>query len=285
LISADLNDAPHIRGRISKALQLAGMLRRNLLGNRNVWKEVKRQILTGMILPTLLDGIEHCVISAAMFNEMTSAYHRIIRSCLRLSPHSQRKHRVTSEETLRRMGMEPLHHYVDMKILGYAGHVERMGPKRIPKRMRDCHMTTTRPRGGPPKRHNKQVHQSLTRKGIDIATWRSVAQDKTRWAKSIRAPSVLKSARLTTKKRRAPAPWELKPDLLIGKIVEKKFGRTWNLGTIVDFDTDENTGEYIWHILYDDGDREDNSAAQLDKIICWDMSTIMGTVMESFVAC
>jgi hypothetical protein len=58
LIHEDLRDDHNTRQRTRKAGQMFGLLRRNLIGSKSVWKEVKRRVLTGMMLPILLDGCE-----------------------------------------------------------------------------------------------------------------------------------------------------------------------------------------------------------------------------------
>jgi hypothetical protein len=38
---------------------------------------------------------------------------------------------------LRRLGLQPLHYYVDLKVLGFAGHMQRMPACRLPQLLRD----------------------------------------------------------------------------------------------------------------------------------------------------
>jgi hypothetical protein len=157
IISCDLKDDYHLRTRISKATQIFGALKQRLLGNNQVWRQVKRVVFEAMILPTLLDGIESCVVSQRLMDELTSAFHRMVRGALRITPYTQRKYKLTSETLLGRLGLHPLHYYVDLKVLGYAGHVERMDKTRMPKRIRDGQLLGPRKVGGQFKNHKSFV--------------------------------------------------------------------------------------------------------------------------------
>jgi hypothetical protein len=160
IISTTLTDSKHLKSRMSKAAQVFGALGKNVFRNKQVWKMVKAQILKSMILPVLLDGAECCVISAKVMAEMETLYHRFIRSCLRISPYTQRKYKLSSEELLRRMGMEPLHYYLDLKILAYAGHIVRMPNYRLPKIVRSGHVRNTRESDGIDRLEHKTKKES-----------------------------------------------------------------------------------------------------------------------------
>ena len=116
-ISGTLSDADHVSVRASKGSQVFGALGPCLLRCSYVWTDVKRLVFESMILPTMLDGIECCILSTVMIEEMTTVYHRLIRSALHITPYKQRKWKLTSEELLSRLGLQPLHHYIDLKVL------------------------------------------------------------------------------------------------------------------------------------------------------------------------
>ena len=111
VIHQDLTDDHHLRTRMGKASQVFGALRQNLFGNKNVWRKIKVRVLLTMILPTMLDGAENSIISPIIMREMETLYHRLVRSCLHITPYTQRKYKVTSEMLLRRLNVQLLHHY------------------------------------------------------------------------------------------------------------------------------------------------------------------------------
>ena len=134
-INIDLNDDDEISTMMTKGLQMFGKLRRYLLGSKGAWNQVKRQVITGMLLPIMLDGAESWVVSAKGLRELQSGFNMIMRGCLRFSLHTTRKHIITTECLQKKLGVEAIEHLLDWRILGCAGHVARMGDHRLPKRI------------------------------------------------------------------------------------------------------------------------------------------------------
>ena len=132
-VTTELKDDEKIRGRIQKALGMYGCLRKHLPGVKGVWYSAKKKALTGMVLPTMLDGAESWVVSAKAMKELRSVYNRIVRGCCRVSLHTTRKHRVTTKSLQSRLRVAMLEHYLDWRILGHAGHVMRVADGRLPK--------------------------------------------------------------------------------------------------------------------------------------------------------
>jgi len=132
-ITSELKDDEEIQGRIQKALAMHGCLRKHLLASKDVWYSVKKKVITGMILPIMLDGAESWVVSAMAMRELRSAFNRVIRGSCRVSLYTTRKHRITTESLQERLGVGTLEHYLDWRMLGHAGHVMRMDEHRLPK--------------------------------------------------------------------------------------------------------------------------------------------------------
>ena len=264
-ITSNLSDATHISVRASKGAQIFGALGPKLLRCSYVWKDVKRLIFESMIIPTMLDGVECCVLTVGMMEEMTTVYHRLIRSALHITPYTQRKHKLTSEEILQRIGLHPLHHYVDLKTLAYAGHIQRMNKERFPKIIRDG---TLIGKNGPGRGHKtlaQCITQSLTRKNIDETEWKEMAVHKEQWRSKIREIADGTPARISGKTpKKFEDAWVLHPDLLIGRQILKQFtGGKWHRGLVLSSDLDEDTNETIWQVHYDDGDKEDFSVREI----------------------
>ena len=104
-----------------------------------------------------------------------------------MTRHTQRKYRVTTEEMLERFGMQPLHYYLDWRILGYAGHVVRMDESRLPKIIRNTKLQGKRKAGAPRKTHKRQLNDSLKRKEIKTSEWQKIALDRNEWRQRIKA--------------------------------------------------------------------------------------------------
>jgi hypothetical protein len=264
IISSDLLDDQEIRGRIQKATAVFGSMRKNLMASKDVWNEIKRRVLLGMILPTLLDGAEHWIVSSIMLAELTSAYNGMIRSCLRMTTHTQRKHSITTEDMLSKLGMRPLVYYLDWKILGYAGHVARMDKGRLPSIMLDAQMQGPRLIGAPPKTHHRQRRECLQRKKIQVDSWRDTALDRNNWRKLIKANTEV------LRPRKIKPTWHLRPSELLRCAVEVQFEGKFYVGRVVDFDVDVDTNETIWRVVYDDGDSADYNSHEISRIVCMD---------------
>ena len=260
-ISANLTDDGEIEGRISKALMMFGSLRKHLLASKNVWNAVKCRIITGMLLPIMLDGAESWVVSAKALQHLHTAYNQVVRGCLRFSLYTTRKHRITTAQMQEKLGVEPLEYYLDWRILGYAGHVARMPAHRLPQMIRVATMAGHAKVGAPPKSHARQISESLTRKGIPRHEWGKLTLDKEKWRNLIKRPVTL------VKKTARPIPelWAVSPNLALGSIIEKKFRNKFYEGTVVATDIDIDTNEQIWEVRYDDGDHEDFNARELQR--------------------
>jgi hypothetical protein len=89
-----------------------------------------------------------------------------------------------------KIGVGNLDYYLDLRVLGYAGHVERMGNERLPKILRDSCLELPQRKGRPARSMADQMRDGLKRKNISIADWKNIAMKKTEWRKAIRAPSV-----------------------------------------------------------------------------------------------
>ena len=265
-INEKLTDDQEIEGRTLKAVQLCGMLRKQLVASKDAWPVVKKMVFEGMIIPTLLDGAEHWVVNADKKRELNTTYNSMVRSALRFTTYTTRKYRITSKELHEKLALENLDCYLDMRVLGYAGHVQRMGPERLPKQLRDSFLLRPQKRGRPYKTHNDQVRECMKRKGIELADWKLLALNKTKWRAAIRAPSVYQ----TKSSSGRYSEWLAAPESLHGVVVEKKYGSKWFEGTITGHDLDADTNETIWRVLYDDGDMGDYNCHQLNKIICDD---------------
>jgi hypothetical protein len=91
-------DAAHISIRSSKGAQVFGALGPRLLRCSYAWKEVKRMIFESMIIPTMLDGVECCVVTVGMMEETTTVFHRLVRSALHISLHHTHKGNISSPQ-------------------------------------------------------------------------------------------------------------------------------------------------------------------------------------------
>jgi len=217
---------------------------------------VKKTIFVGMILPMMLYGAEVWVVTAAMQREMETAYMRMVRSMMRVNLHTTRKHRLSSARLLEHLDIHNLQAYIDQRRLGWAGHVARMPPSRLPRQLLTSYADHPRRVGAPCLTYGRVLRGSLSRRKIK-SDWIITAGKKDEWRAAI-------TKKLPQQKK---SDFESNPGIFIGRTVEKKFKAAWHVGRIVDFDLDEATNEHIWRVTYPDGDFEDCNVAELKRII------------------
>jgi hypothetical protein len=124
-------------------------------------------------------------------------------------------------------------------------------------------------RGGQSKTYEKLIAECARRKKIN-ENWKDLTTDKNKWKKLINQ----KIPREKDLKTDTP-DWTKSPELIIGCIVELKFGHKWYTGVIQDTDIDDHNGEQIWRVLFDDDDEADYNTKEMENSLCLDMDIIM----------
>jgi hypothetical protein len=254
-----------------KANQVFGCMRQHIFASKDVWNSVKCRLLTAMILPTLLDGAEHWVVTADLMRELNSTFNSMVRRCLRRTTHTQRHHGITTDQNLAALGMSPLTYYLDWKILGYAGHVQRMELHRAPKIAANSIYTGAKTSGGQWKSHGRQLRECLGRKGIEEENWKGAAQDRAGWRAQIKAHVEVPSER-----RHRDLSWQKDPDSVVGMVCERRSQAKYFAGEVTAADRDEETNEIIWTVCFDDGDPGDYNERELRRIVCEDQLQVFG---------
>ena len=131
-----------------------------------------------------------------------------------------RKCKITTETAHFKIGVGNLDYCLDLRVLGCAGHVERMGEERLPKILRDSFMDLPQKRGRPSRSHADQMRDGLKRKQTSMAEWKKIAANRTEWKRAIRAPSIY-----TDKNNNRFAEWLREPKMLLGSAVEKNLAK------------------------------------------------------------
>jgi hypothetical protein len=262
-----LRDDCAIRARMAAGSALFGSLRKDLLGTKEATMKVKRTVFVGMVVPMMLYGSEVWIVSKKMEQEICTTYRRMVRSMLRVNLFTTRRHHIRHVDLLEKVGIEDIMTYIDRRRLGWAGHVARMPPSRLPRKLLTSYGHTPRRVGAPCLTYGRILTTSLRRKvllakekenrNVSSPSWIAIAQDRLLWRSLISAKKV--------KICRQPSI-SAHPQLLIGRTIEKRFKATWHVGQVTSFDIDEATQETIWHVQYADGDAADYNAADMTRI-------------------
>ena len=93
--------------------------------------------------------------------------------------------RTSNSEVMRMSDMEPTQLLYDLRILSYAGHVARMDEHRHPnKTLFGILMHHRLPCTNPP--YVQAVEKACERSGIPPQLWKTMAQNRNRWAQAIK---------------------------------------------------------------------------------------------------
>jgi len=75
--------------------------------------------------------------------------------------------------------------YVTRRQLRWLGHVARMPPNRLPRKMLTCWVNEKRPRGAPEFTYGRGIYKSLKKVNLSKRDWYGKALDKCEWRRII----------------------------------------------------------------------------------------------------
>ena len=93
------------------------------------------------------------------------------------------RHRIRTAELRKRLRVENIDFYVNLRMLRWAGHVARMGHERLPRRFLTSWVRHPRPHGRPQFTFGHTLNKTLARAGLptDFEEWSAMAQDRAAW--------------------------------------------------------------------------------------------------------
>ena len=140
ILSYDLNDLTAIMARIDKA-KGALMANKAILSDRKTPPHVKRRLYQSIVLSSLLWGIEGWTISEEAATQLKQ-FQTFAMSILAGFSKYEFQLRGTSSEKIRKgLKIEDIMNCMGVKIMNFAGKVERMPANRLPKKLRGCFPT------------------------------------------------------------------------------------------------------------------------------------------------
>ena len=98
--------------------------------------------------------------------------------------HNSERKRLSNSEILRMSGMEPIQLIHDLRVLNFAGHVARMDEHRHPnKTLLGSLVSHNSPCTKSP--YDQALEKLCVRSGIPAHSWKSLAQNRTKWIQAI----------------------------------------------------------------------------------------------------
>ena len=98
------------------------------------------------------------------------------------------EHHISSEQLRERLGLDSIELYIHARQLRWLGHVRRMGPERLPRRMLSAWVAHKRPAGGAPQfTYGRTIAKAMDVFDLDPARWTELAADRGAWRPMLRS--------------------------------------------------------------------------------------------------
>jgi len=134
-IDSELRDDLDVENRIAGATKAFGRFRKIIFRDKKLGVEVRVKAFRAFVLSILFYQSECWALSSKLRKKICCFYNRCVRSMTRVSKIEQWRQHITTGALAERMGLLPCEVELDRRCLAWAGHVVRMGPDRLARRM------------------------------------------------------------------------------------------------------------------------------------------------------
>jgi exonuclease III len=165
---------------LDRRINLASVVMRELwrlAGNERIPMEAQIAVFNSLYKSVLTYGHESWILTERTRSRVQAAEMRYLRRILGVS----RRHRLRNDSIREAVNLEPLLLQVERSQLRWLGHVIRMDPERLPRRLLFATPAGSRPRGRPRTRWTDQIDAFLSRAGTDFTDAVELATDRTLW--------------------------------------------------------------------------------------------------------
>ena len=181
ILTRDCKDDEDVEARIEAAGNAFGSLRKAIFSKASVSLDAKKMVYLALILTILLYGAESWSLTEKVYRKLRCFHARCVRGMCRVTRWHTRKHKITTNELLKRLKLKSMDAYVTKRHLQWAGHLARMPMERLPRKMMSCWIDSKRPVGCPSFTYGRGLNKSLRKAGIEPADWHVLAQDREGW--------------------------------------------------------------------------------------------------------
>ncbi|CAH1249934.1 Hypp8727 [Branchiostoma lanceolatum] len=181
-LSNDCTAQKDIDNRIRAAHAAFGRLSKRVFLNHDLNLNTKIMVFRAIVLSTLLYGSEVWVLYRSDIKKLERFQQQKLRAILKVKWQDL----VTNEAVLLRANLPSIETTMARHRLRWAGHVRRMPATRLPRQILFSQLEHgTRSRGAPKRRFRDQLKATLLHCDIDHANWETLAEDRTKWRRSI----------------------------------------------------------------------------------------------------
>ena len=110
-----------------------------------------------------------------------------VRAMCRVTRKHTWEHHISSEQLRERLGLDSIEYYIARRQLRWLGHVLRMGPERLPRRMLSAWVAHKRPAGAPQFTYGRTIAKAMDVFDLDPARWPELAADRGAWRVMLRS--------------------------------------------------------------------------------------------------
>ena len=185
-ITTDGRDDVDVDERLKSAAQQFGHLKKCVFYTTEVSNAAKHAVYTGLVLNVLLYGSESWSLSEVLLSRIHRFHMDRVRTMCRVNRWHTRHRHIRNEYLLDRLHLQPVRSYITHRQLRWLGHVARMPPQRLPRKLLTCWVPSARPVGRPLMTYAETVRKALCTAGIELGSWYEMAQDRSLWRAALR---------------------------------------------------------------------------------------------------
>jgi hypothetical protein len=184
VVSSELTSDADVAARLTSAAAAFGALRKCMFSSRRITPVIKGKVYVALVLTILLYGSECWCVRADHLRSLQSFHRRCVRAMCRVTMRSTKKHRITTESLLERLGIRTMEYYLTARTLRWAGHVARMDMDRLPRKLLTGWVDNKRPVGRPKLTYGHSLKKALKSRGLPYTfnKWCPLAQDRLQWS-------------------------------------------------------------------------------------------------------
>ena len=179
----------------------------------------KGTVFSALVVSILLHGSESWCLREDLLRRLTTFYNRCVRMLCRVTMHQVIKHRISTKQLLKRLGICSIEDYYNSRLLRWTGHVARMSMRRTPRQLLTGWVRHPRPVGAPQMTSGRTINKALTELNLPTKFdggkgWRLLAQDRATWRRLTQPDPAVREgkveqrrpARRPARPRRRPRP-------------------------------------------------------------------------------
>ena len=184
-LTRECNDNVDVDARINLASRAFGKLRKCLFASTSISYKAKKFVYECLILAILLYGAEHWCLTESLFRKLRVFHARCVRAMCRVNRLHTRVYRIRTSDLLNRLSLQSIDSYVNRRQLRWLGHVARMEPQRLPRKMLTSWVPSKRPRGAPNFTYGRGIYKCLRKVGLSKNDWYQKALNRLDWRRII----------------------------------------------------------------------------------------------------